>query len=456
MLPPSLLSYTVTRGQIVPHFLVERDHPWLRALLDEYDRFAGRRRCELHERLREPLVAPAPPRKLQPAIHVLDRLWSERTAAAVPPARAREVLFGEATREAGGERAGRERALAAAGRRLGVGPAALLDSLFADLPGQRRLVPPKQPIGPAELAQRTNLAMVCGMLRRAVRVQIEAQGGARALVRLAKLRGLLCTVRQAPREPAAPGPFGGAGASEHRAERLDISGPLALFRRTLVYGRALASLVARAGSCLRFELRAECAIGDPQVGFAPAVGRIGRRGPEPELSTLVVRSGDPIFVARELGRYDSRVEERFARDFARAAPDWDLLREPEAVPAAGTLIFPDFLLRLRRRPERRWLLEVVGYWTPEYVRGKLEKLREAGLPNLILCIDEERACGPEELPVAARLVRYRRRIDPIDVLRIIDPEAGEPWPGSPTSTGPSSTGPPSTEPPPGSDRTDRG
>lgn len=35
--------------------------------------------------------------------------------------------------------------------------------------------------------------------------------------------------------------------------------------------------------------------------------------------------------------------------------------------AAGTLIFPDFELVHRRERERRWLLEIAGFWTPEYL-----------------------------------------------------------------------------------------
>jgi predicted nuclease of restriction endonuclease-like RecB superfamily len=62
-----------------------------------------------------------------------------------------------------------------------------------------------------------------------------------------------------------------------------------------------------------------------------------------------------------LCQYDSRLEERFAREFRRVAPDWDLLREPEPIAAEGALIFPDFALQHRSDPSRRWLLEIVGF-----------------------------------------------------------------------------------------------
>ena len=93
------------------------------------------------------------------------------------------------------------------------------------------------------------------------------------------------------------------------------------------------------------------------------------------------------------------LEERFARDFTRAAPEWELLREPEPVPVDGTLIFPDFALIHRGDPDRRWLLEIIGFWTSDYVEQKLGRLCRAGIGNLLLCIDASLNCGESHLPM---------------------------------------------------------
>jgi predicted nuclease of restriction endonuclease-like RecB superfamily len=185
---------------------------------------------------------------------------------------------------------------------------------------------------------------------------------------------------------------------------IDVSGPLTLFHHTAVYGRALASLVPRLGWCNEFELVARCALGQGK-----------------HLSTFELRTGDPIAIGSELATYDSRIEERFARDFRRAAPAWDLIREPQPIDAGGTLTFPDFELVHRHDPSRRWLLEIVGFWTAEYLKEKLARLRTAGLLNLILCIDSRRQCHDAELPSDARVIRYKARIDPRAVVAIIGP-----------------------------------
>jgi predicted nuclease of restriction endonuclease-like RecB superfamily len=234
----------------------------------------------------------------------------------------------------------------------------------------------------AEVVLRTNLAVVQGALMRASTIDLAVEGGVRPIVRLAKLRGLLCVVVQ-----PAEGP-----------PRLQISGPFSLFRHTLLYGRALAELVPHLAWCARFELRAACAMRGRVVDIA-------------------LESGAPLFPAAAPAPFDSKLEERFARDLARLAPDWDLLREPEAVRAGGTLVFPDFLLRHRLDPRRRVLVELAGFWTPQYLSTKLARLAEAELPPFILCVDEERACALGKLPASLSIVPFRRRVDAAAVLR---------------------------------------
>ncbi|MGH7319937.1 MAG: DUF790 family protein, partial [Candidatus Rokuibacteriota bacterium] len=62
---------------------------------------------------------------------------------------------------------------------------------------------------------------------------------------------------------------------------------------------------------------------------------------------------------------------------------------------------------------------IVGFWTPDYVARKLASYRSARLSNLILCIDESRNCAEADLPAGALVVRFRRRVDPAAVLRML-------------------------------------
>ena len=62
----------------------------------------------------------------------------------------------------------------------------------------------------------------------------------------------------------------------------------------------------------------------------------------------------------------------------------------------------------------------MGFWTPAYLEKKLRSLRQAELRHLVLCIDETRNCSDSELPAGARVVRFRRRINPTAVLAAIE------------------------------------
>ncbi len=406
MLPQALLrvSTRVEGDRIVPQYLTAHDEPWLRSLMDECAHFVGRKRAELHERLREPLPTRAPRAKLRVAIHVLEGLCRERTVSVVPPKEARAALF----REAAAVRVPRDAVVTRVAETFGVTAAKLESALFADLQGERRIAEIPRSMSPTRLATDANVAIVSSLVRRAAHIRISVRGNSRALVRHARLMGLICSLSSAEPRALASGLAGQQRLNASREEPpdgvvLEVSGPFSLFRHTEVYGRALASLVPRMAWCNEYELTAACAL--------------GRGG---HLSTLVLRSGDPIGTGRELARHDSRVEARFERDFRRAAPDWDVIREPRPVASGEALIFPDFELIHRRDKSRRWLLEIVGFWTQKYLTEKLERLRAAGIERLVLCIDQNRHCAEGELPPDARVIRYKTRIDPQGVLAIVN------------------------------------
>lgn len=374
---------------ITPRYLDESDYPWLNALLDEYARFVGRRRSELHERMGEPLPMRAPAAKLRVAKRVLDRQYADRVASVIAPERIRQHLF-----DAAAHLVDRQAAILSTAETLQIDPGALPDAAFADVPGERRLQPLAQPLSPTELALKTNYEMVVGLLRRSTHVSIEAEGKVRALVRAAKLRGLLCTAE----------PIDG-----ERAVRLEVSGPFALFRRTLLYGKALSSLIPRAAQCHHFALTARCVLSG-----------------ERDIAEFNLRSGDPVVPAAPLEAFDSKLEEKFASDFGRLAPDWDIVREPNVVDIGDGFIFPDFLLRHRRRPNQSYVVEIVGFWTREYLEKRLESLRTARIDRLILCVDADRNCGDADLPADARIVRFRKRVPAAAVLALIEQQGEAP------------------------------
>jgi predicted nuclease of restriction endonuclease-like RecB superfamily len=370
---------------IVPDYATSADFPWLSVLLAERAKHVGQKRSAWTERTRDRFPVKAPRKKLELALRVLDGLARDQVVSRVPARRIRQVLFAAAV-----SAPSRASAIESAACELDLDHEELMLGLFSDLPPERVLAALKEPLAPEQLALRCNAELIASLLARALRVRIEAHGNVRALVRHAKLLGLLCRVERNATEGIL----------------LELSGPFALFRHTRVYGRALASLVPRLAWCNTYRLTAELVL---------------RAGDErDEVARLLVTAGDPVLYGKQLPAFDSKLEERFARAFARETAHWELMREPTAFSIGSSLVFPDFELR-HRITGATWLLEIVGFWTAQYIERKLTALREARIENLILCIDEARGCGDDELPSSAKVVRYRRSIDARAVLAILEP-----------------------------------
>jgi predicted nuclease of restriction endonuclease-like RecB superfamily len=356
------------------------DLRWVDELIDDAVALEGRPWRRLVTRWQERGVAMGPRQ-----IAVVSAL--RRTLSGSPARgggrRVRRMLLGVPALAAA-ERAARIAAVAAA---IGCAAEEVEARMWSDLPGERWVTLPEGRPTAAVIAGLANVAIVQRALARAFEVTVVMRGNARAVVRAAALAGLM---------------FGAERRGEATVVR--ISGPLAIFGDTRVYGRALGALVAPLGGCAGFALEAR--VGDRVGGGA------------------VVRLQGPVLLpATATRRFDSGVEARFARAWTRAKTGWRIEREPEVVAAGAHVVFPDFALVHELDPSRRWWVEIVGFWTASYLTEKLARYRAAGLGRLILCVDAARQLRDEEVPAGARVVRYRRSVEVAAVRAIVEGEA---------------------------------
>jgi hypothetical protein len=95
--------------------------------------------------------------------------------------------------------------------------------------------------------------------------------------------------------------------------------------------------------------------------------------------------------------FDSIVEEKFARKFLglSAGLGWKLVREPDPLIVSGGRAFiPDFLFV---KPGRKKVyLEIVGFWTPDYLERKFQKLAEIYDSAYATKLDDHVQGGEEE------------------------------------------------------------
>jgi predicted nuclease of restriction endonuclease-like RecB superfamily len=387
LLPTALLAYRRIGGAVAPSYLTERDDVWVREVLEELDALIGRTAREVaaafHSRvLDRARRAGASPRTVEGIWRLALRVWTLRMQAPRHPERVREAVFEERVRHTT-----RDAALDAAAARLGATREQVLESLFADRAESRRLVAPPEPASPRALVLRYNLALLQGLLLRAVDLDVCAHSNVRSVVRFAKLRGLLCTYH-----PLADG------------VRIALSGPLSVLRETTKYGHALAAFVPAAVATPGWTIDARCRLG-------------------PHFLRLRATASDPIASTHALPKdCDSAVERALARDVRRLGTAWTITRETTAIRAGTHVFFPDFTLS--REGEPTVLVEIVGYYTPEYLSSKLRVLRESKLRRIIVCVDESLTRDRSAFCADAVLF-YRRRVDAKALLAAAERVANE-------------------------------
>ena len=117
--------------------------------------------------------------------------------------------------------------------------------------------------------------------------------------------------------------------------------------------------------------------------------------------------------------YDSSIEEAFACQFQALTSGWLLKREPEPVSAGKQVIIPDFSLE---KAGIKIYLEIVGFWTEEYLLRKIEKIKQVEAKMLLL-VNEALAC--EKLSALEKrpqldLIYYRDKIPFAPILRYLE------------------------------------
>lgn len=292
---------------------------------------------------------------------------------------------------------------AAVAESMGRTPEALQRELYDDRPGARRLHRIPDGDGRALLA-RYNLELARGVLVDATRVVLHARGGWRDVFRAVKAAGLMHElVRVGKRyDLILTGP---AAAYLVRPTRYGVrfARVLPVLARTPAW-RIDAELI-RDGRACTFTLR----------GRARAMAGVAPVGREPK---------------RE--RLDSAWERQFVRDFRASswakAVGWVLTRERTPLSCGGVVFLPDFTLR--HRDGREAAVELVGFWTPEYLTSKVAKVRAANGVPLVLVVAKTLAVGESGAAIAElggeRILWCGKHPRIGDVMRLVEHIAAVP------------------------------
>jgi predicted nuclease of restriction endonuclease-like RecB superfamily len=199
-----------------------------------------------------------------------------------------------------------------------------------------------------------NVAQVQVALFDAVEMTVRCREDFKTVLRYAKLAKLMHTIRRA--------------GDDGYAIRFD--GPASLLRETRRYGTRMARFLPALIACHGWRMNA--LVRSPsgwsnRLELSPADGLTSRMPPPDE--------------------FDSDVEAAFAKKWGTEPREgWTLAREAEILHRGQHVFVPDFLFR--HTDGRRGLLEIVGYWTPEYLEAKLKTLASFAGEPIILAVAE--------------------------------------------------------------------
>ncbi|NEO93606.1 MAG: DUF790 family protein [Moorea sp. SIO3G5] len=275
-------------------------------------------------------------------------------------------------------------------------PEQISKGLYADLHENRILTQFDHP-APEALLHRYNLSQVQGIFYRASQMTLNAHrnvpGEYKLLIRYLKLFQLMTYIE---------------GDADH-GFTITIDGPTSLFKPSTRYGLAIAKLIPALLHVTKWSLKATLQSRDPYSGTIKT-GHFSLN----DRCGLVTHypPGKP---------YDSMLEASFAKRWESQKTEWVLEREVDLIPIPGSVMVPDF--RIVHPDGRNFLLEIIGYWRPEYLRKKFAQVRKAECDNLILAISERlnlEKAGVTVKNLPAQVVWFKDKLSPKAVLELLE------------------------------------
>ena len=222
------------------------------------------------------------------------------------------------------------------------------------------------------------------LLFKSLRVEFTASGNWKNIFRDVKRFGLIYSVER-----------GSAGF------KVSLDGPLSLFKMTERYGTSIAKILPQIVASDSWSIWAEIlARSRGRVYTFEADGR--------ELKSIILSATDAPAGGARPDQYDSTVEERFARSFLSYGSGWTLKREPEPLVAGTHVLIPDFSFE---KNGAKVYLEVVGFWTSDYLERKISKLKQVAGIDMIVAANQSLACSKlERLKSSALVIYYEKEV----------------------------------------------
>ncbi|HLI46918.1 MAG TPA: DUF790 family protein [Geobacterales bacterium] len=402
MLPSNLLRIKIKGNEIMPVFAEINDENLYLAdsLLEIYRSCVGKKIGDLEEAIKEEELKAEDLgydfKFFRGLKTLLDRrLVLEEFDDSIDPIRVRALVFELANNYKDGlviDEKDRASIFDLAAQKLGI-DSERLKEIFLSVYEEEQKIKDFNDLRPEELLRFYNLSLMQTLMFKCRKLYVDVQisgGEMRRLLWLMKKLHLLYLAEQS-----------------YFGINLAIDGPASVIKQTERYGTRMAHLLPLLIQTKNWHIRAYISL---KTKFKKI--KVLRF----ELSKNYSMGLFPSSVGEEIS-YDSYVEEEFSKKFFTASAAWQIVREPEPLVVGRSIFIPDFALI---NGDKKVYLEIMGFWSEDYIKRKIEKLQALKDANLILAIDSslgkinlERTNGNIEI------VLYEKKLSSADILRAL-------------------------------------
>ena len=253
---------------------------------------------------------------------------------------------------------------------------------------------------PTALLSRYNVAQLQACLYRAESMTITATQDLKTIVRYAKLARLLHEIERLdtggpsqPRAARASCPCS-HGRDAQATYRITFTGPASVLRETRRYGVNFARFLPALLACKGWEMVA--------VVQTPWRTRVPLQVSEADRFTSHLPPPE---------EFDSSLEESLARKFGPEREGWQLIREGDILHEHQRTFVPDFTFRHEDGTEV--LLEIVGFWTPEYLARRRETLACFRRHRILIAVPERSLRPGASIPDNVLVYKTALKLEPL-------------------------------------------
>ncbi len=372
MLPKDLLVTVKRKGFIKPKYL--QDTKLAEELIEIFKKYEGKKYKELQEEI-ENIENNYNYKVVRGLAILLERRCEFEERNALDGKEIRKFLFDRGFVVDDYER---EKILEEAEKFFKVSKKEIEEAIFSDLK-EEQIIKKFYPFPPINLIKNYNLSLTQTLLFDALELNFVVEGNYQQIFRRIKYLGLMYEIED---------------------NEIKVTGPASLFKKTRKYGTSIAKLIPSIINANKWKIKAKIEI----------------KGKEPKIYDFEITSHDNILLPTYVDtiiHFDSQIEEKFYNDFKSANIDWEIKREPTIIKAKNYVIIPDFGFY---KNGMKHYLEIVGFWTPEYLKKKIWKLKNANV-SITVAVNQNLCCQKEDF--LEEVIFYNNKIPIKPIVKIL-------------------------------------